>query len=191
MCFDAQSALLPPILRSKSHLFPSYHPLPPPSFYFIVSACRSLPLPAHFWKIEAFSSLSLSPGSILLRFPLSPLGSRSFAICRDGRKWGISGFALREKKAYPFFHLFFDFSGTYQVYSSSRRLFFSTLGRDLFSANVSVLRAAAAALSRGDTGTVFLDAAAVQTVGRRRKGGADAMTADDRGNVYFGLLAEG
>ncbi len=103
--------LLFSLLSSKSHLFPSYHPLPPPSFYFIVSACRSLPLPAHFWKIEAFSSLSLSPGSILLRFPLSPLGSRSFAIRRDGRKGGISGFALREKKAYPFFHLFPDFSG--------------------------------------------------------------------------------
>ncbi len=84
----------------------------------------------------------------------------------------------------------------------TRVLFFSTFGRELFSVPVASVRAAFAA-DPADPAARRLDVGPaaggggvggggdVRLAGRRRKGGADAMAADDHGNIYFGLLAEG
>ena len=73
---------------------------------------------------------------------------------------------------------------------SRRRLYFSTFSRMLYSVAVSALRDSVDQGSSDDP-VIELSEDAVQREGRRRRGGADAMTSDNLGHLYFGLLPEG
>ena len=91
---------------------------------------------------------------------------------------------MRWKHARQKFHEFYFFQPL------DRRLFFSTFDKDLYSLPVSALRDDSTTVSGGGGVRVRLVDRLVTHHGRRRSG-ADGMTADDAGRVYFGLLEKG